>query len=143
MINDSRYEAGTWADRNIRNGDTIGYFDASQPLPRRSAQTVVTKADDLFASAPQPMSAVPMFLFVIPRQLNESVHERSMSDSTFARLLDGSLGYQQVLAIQTAALWPRPMRVSPQVNPPVRVFARQDIVPRLLDPPRIVLPDPY
>jgi hypothetical protein len=70
------------------------------------------------------------------------VHEWSLPDSTFRHLMDGTAGYQQVLAIQTAALFPRPLRVAPAVNPPVRVFARRDMVGRLPGPVRIELPDP-
>jgi hypothetical protein len=56
--------------------------------------------------------------------------------------MDGSLGYRQVLAAQTPAIWPHPLFVSAQVNPPIRVFARNDVAAQLVDPPRINIPDP-
>ena len=58
------------------------------------------------------------------------------------RLFDPASGYQQVYAGQTAALWPRPLQTATFVNPPVRIFARNDVVARLREPPRIGLPDP-
>jgi len=141
MVNDSRYEVGNWMERNTQPNDSLGYF-GGDGVPRHWATAVTIFSDHLFDSnAPRP-SEMPMFLFTIPTQDIEINHEKQLTERVFQGLLDGSLGYQQVLGFMTPALWPRPRLAAPQVNPPVRVFARNDVVSRLVDPPRNNLPDP-
>jgi hypothetical protein len=146
MLNDSRYEAGAWLERNLAPGDTVGYYGAPLKLPRLPVNVVVGPAHGqmsyVYTNRSPPILQRPAFIVSIPQLITESVHEWSVPDAVFASLFDESSGYQQVLAIQSAALWPRPMLVASFVNPPVRIFARNDVVPRLRGPSRIELPDP-
>jgi 4-amino-4-deoxy-L-arabinose transferase-like glycosyltransferase len=146
MMHDSRYEAGLWLERNIQPGDVVSYYGSSFKLPRlpRSAVTVPA-AGQLVSPYKEaiPRSVVtPEYLISIPQIATEREHEWNVPDATFAQLFSEASQYQQVLAIQTRALWPRPLLVVPFVNPPVRIFARRDLVPRLRDPVRVDLPSP-
>jgi len=143
MLHDSRYEAGDWLARNVAPGDDVAYFGVPFKLPRLPAGTVAVAAPGQWTYAyknRKPATSPPAFLVSIPQLITEPDHEVSILDSTIQGLNDGSLGYQEVLAIQTPALWTRPMLVASPVNPPVRIFARSDVVPRLRDSPRIELP---
>jgi hypothetical protein len=147
VLRDSRLEAAAWLDQNLEPGDTLGYYGARFKLPRLRRDLRVAPAPGQYLpeavyGSNDPVPGAPRFLIVIPQVHSEPVHEWSLPDSTFRHLMDGTAGYQQVLAIQTAALFPRPLRVAPAVNPPVRVFARRDMVGRLPGPVRIELPDP-
>ena len=141
MVNDSRYEVANWMERNTKPNDTLGYF-GGEGVPRHWSTAVMVRSDRLFDSNEPRPTEMPMFLFSIPTHETESVHERQLNERVFQGLLDGSLGYQQVVGFMTPALWPRPLLSAPQVNPPVRVFARNDVVSRLVDAPRNNLPDP-
>jgi hypothetical protein len=144
MLHDSRYEAGAWLEQNVLPDDIVAYYGASFKLPRLPAYTVITPAAGQLSLAyrrQSPATLTPAFIISIPQLATESVHEWSVTDAAFAQLFDETSGYQEVLAIQTAALWPRPLLVASFVNPPVRIFARRDIVPRLRNPARIDLPD--
>ncbi len=145
MLHDSRYEAGAWLERNVLHGDIVAYYGAPVKLPRLPAHAVVTPATGQMSYAYERRSpttlAPPTFIVSIPQLITEPVHEWTVPDSTFRSLYDGSSGYREVLAIQTAALWPRPLLLDSFVNPPVRIFARNEIVPRLRGPVRIELPD--
>jgi hypothetical protein len=147
MLHDSRYEAGAWLERNVSPGDIVGYYGAPLKLPRLSTHAVVTplpgQSEYAYARRVPLTLEPPTFIISIPQLITERVHEWTVPDETFAHLFDESSGYQQVLAIQTPALWPRPLLVAPSVNPPVRIFARRDIVPRLYYPVRVDLPDPH
>ena len=146
MLRDSRLEAGAWLERNLRPGDTVAYFSAPLKLPRLPANVAITMATGQLSYAYKnrkpTIETPPTFIISIPQHATERVHEWTVSDATFDQLLDGSSGYQQVFAYQSPAWWPRPLRTVPWINPPVRIFARTDIVPRLAGPVRIELPDP-
>ena len=147
MLHDSRSEAAAWLERNLQPGDTVAYFGAPLKLPRLPANVAVTTATGQLSYAYKnrkpTIEAPPMFIISIPQLGTEHVHEWTVSDATFNQLLDGSSGYQQVFAYQSPALWPRPLLTVPWINPPVRIFARIDIVPRLAGPVRIELADPH
>jgi 4-amino-4-deoxy-L-arabinose transferase-like glycosyltransferase len=146
MLRDSRYEAGAWLERNLQQGDVVGYYGGRVKLPRLPTGIVLTPAAGQlelhYRQRPMTTTAAPAFIISIPQLSTESVHEWTVHPATFARLLDPESDYELVLAIQTPALWPRPLLVASFVNPQVRVFARKDIVPRLREPVRIELPDP-
>lgn len=147
MHRDSRYEAAAWIERNLQPGDTLAYYGARRKLPALHPGILATPAPGQYLpgtiyGASGPLTETPQFIIVIPQLHTEPIHEWSVPDSLFRALLDGSAGYAQVLAIQTPALFPRPRNVAPGVNPPVRVFARQDMLGRLAGPARIELPDP-
>lgn len=147
MLRDSRLEAGAWLQRNLQPGDTVAYYAAPLKLPRLPADVGVTMATGQLSIAYKnrkpTIETPPMFIISIPQHASERVHEWTVPDATFDRLLDGSSGYQQVFAYQSQALWPRPLLTVPWINPPVRIFARTDIVPRLGGAARIEIPDPH
>jgi len=144
MGRDSRYAAAAWLSRNLVAGDTLGYYGAAIKLPplRRDIVLVPAPGQYVYGGRERAAATPPPFLIVIPQQISEPAHEWSLPDSTFAGLLDGSRGYAQVLAIQTPALFPRPLLLASYVNPPVRVFARRDMVARVRGARRITIPEP-
>ncbi|MDQ3698119.1 MAG: glycosyltransferase family 39 protein [Gemmatimonadota bacterium] len=143
MLRDSRYAAGAWLVRAVLPGDTVGFYGARLKLPALPAQAVIEWGpfQYQFKAAP-PAGSWPQFIIVAPQQVVEPVHEWILPDSSFAKLMDGSFGYQQVLAVQTRSLWTRPLQVVSFVNPPVRVFAREDVARRLAPTVRIELSPP-
>lgn len=147
MHRDTRYEVATWIEGNLQPGDTLAYYGARRKLPALRPDIFTTPAPGQYIPATVygdagPLTERPQYIIVIPQLHTEPVHEWSVPDSLFRALLDGSAGYTQVLAIQGKALFPRPLLAAPSVNPPVRVFARRDLVGRLNGPTRIDLPDP-
>ena len=142
MLRDGRYEAAEWLAPNIQRGDTVAFFGAAPKLPRLPAETVTSPAPGQLEYRESVLTSMPKLIVSVPQHPIEPVHEWSVPDSTFERLLDGSAGYTEVLAIQGPGLWPRPLRVASYVNPPVRVFARTDVIPTLRAPPRIELDRP-
>jgi hypothetical protein len=143
MLKDARYDAGEWIARHVQPGDTVGHYGARLKLPAiPRGVSIVSGPLRVRTSGDTASDTYPQLLFIIPQQTHEVAHEWNVPDSVFRRLLDGSLGYVQVLAVQAPGLVRRPVQVAPFVNPPVRLFARRDVVDRLTVPPRILLPDP-
>lgn len=141
MLRDTRYAAGAWLARAIMPGDTVGYYAARIKLPALPASASIELAPFRYQWGGEPLdTSRPQFIIVAPQQILEPVHEWILPDSAYAKLMDGSYGYRQVLAIQTRGLWTRPLLVASFVNPPVRVFAREDVAQRLTAMVRIELP---
>jgi len=133
MIYDVRYEVVDWFREHARPGDQVGYYGATLKLPA---------LDEEVAARPMPGQLVPLgrpelaardpeFLMVIPQQEYEPVHEWSLPAATYQALRDGSLGYAQVLGVQTPSLFSE--RPITYVNPPVKVFVRKDHLATLSD----------
>jgi hypothetical protein len=87
-------------------------------------------------------AARPELIAVVPVLQREVVHEHLLPDDVYRGLLDGSLGYRVVVAART-----RPLLAYapvPAVNPPVLLFARDDVAARegrAAGPGRVRLPD--
>ncbi|MBI2833648.1 MAG: glycosyltransferase family 39 protein [Acidobacteria bacterium] len=130
MLRDSRYEAAEWFRRNARPGDRVTHTDEPFHLPRleRDIETV------RMPLPPQPTPFIertrPEFITVIPFQEGEVEHEWLLDPGTYRRLVDGSLGYQLMLAIRTPGLF---TETTLPVNPRVKVFVRKDITARMRD----------
>lgn len=142
MLNDSRVALGRWLCDNVAAGETVGYYGAARKLPRLACGIETISMPDQavqgrwVASGPQR----PEFVLVIPQQPFEPVHEWTLADAAFDSLMDGTRGYQQVYAAQSPTWFPsRPVTF---VNPPVRVFARNDVAGRVEAQQQIQLPDP-
>ncbi len=133
MIYDSRYEAADWLRRNARSGDRIGYYDHPFKLPPLNSEVVTAPMPGQLISSRvwPPHQVAPEFIMVIPIQPFESSDEWALPDDTYQALRDGSLGYQQILGLQTRSLFSR--RPVTFVNPPVKVFVRKDHLARLAD----------
>lgn len=132
MRNDSRVRAAVWLSRNLTPGDTLGYYGAALKLPRTPPSTVSRPmAGQLVVEPGTSIVERPPFVIVVPQQDFEPAHEWTLPPERFAALLSGASGYRQMVAIQTPVLLGgRPI---PFVNPPVRIFVREDVVPRLPD----------
>jgi hypothetical protein len=137
MHRDSRIRAADWLTRNQAPGDTLGYYGAAAKLPRTPQGVVIAPmAGQLLTEEGVATVERPPFVIVIPQQDNEPLHEWTLPPEGFAALMDGSAGYRQMAAIQTRGLFrTRPI---PFVNPPVRIFVRDDVLPRLRDQTPIV-----
>ena len=112
-----------WLDANVEPNETIAYFGAPQKLPRLRADIRTAQAAD-WCSEEEWHAMRPEFVVIIPQQHFEIEHEWRMADSVYARLVEGTLGYDRVLYAQTRLVWSR--RPVPFVNPPVQVFVRRD-----------------
>jgi len=129
MRYDSRYALETWLRENVQPGDRIGYYGAALKLPALPGGIItepgpyeVNRADG---------SGRPEFIVVIPQQVFETDHEWSLPDERWAELRSGAWEYEPWLALQGPVLLePRPVN---WVNPPVRLFVRRDVIPRLTD----------
>ena len=136
MWNDSRYEAGRWFSRNAHPGDRIGYYGVDyEKFPFTDPRIGLE-----LGPSSVPATNGPEFLIVFPYQSYETVHEHNLPQETYDALRRGDSGYKQLLGIQTRALFPAtPGRF---VNPPLKVFVREDRLATLVDrTPRIDLPD--
>ncbi|MEP7363667.1 MAG: glycosyltransferase family 39 protein [Acidobacteriota bacterium] len=136
MWHDSRYEAGAWLARNAHGGERIGYYGTE---PNKLPFTDPAIGLEPGPSA-LPAANAPEFLIVIPYQNYERVHEYNLPEETYQAMRSGSAGYRQILGIQTAPLlFYRP---SLALNPPVKIFVRDDKLAALADrTPRITVPD--
>lgn len=129
MLNDSRYEAARWFGRVARPGDRVTFTDGAYKLPHLALGIVAV------GLPPGPRAARvlerdrPEFVTVIPVLRLETHREHLLSEEVYRALRDGTLGYAQVLAIQTPPLFSR--RPIPIVNPPVKVFVWKDLLARL------------
>lgn len=147
MHRDSRQPAAEWLQAHLQPGDTLGYYGARRKLPALRRDIVVVAAPDQYLpdevyGPDGPVSPAPQFLIVIPQRESEPVHEWNLPAEIFAELMAGTRGYQQVYAHQAGALFSRPMGLAPAVNPPVRIFARDDIAARIPTPWLLTLPAP-
>lgn len=147
MHRDARYEAATWLEANLSTGDTLGFYASKRKLPRLRSDIVALRitgkaSESAAAGAPAGESNSLPFIIILPQQTADLTHERTISDQFFDGLLDGTRGYEQVLALQTPALFPRPRLTAPSVNAPVRVFARADVARRVRQHARIEIPSP-
>jgi len=138
MLNDSRYEAAQWFQRNSKPGDRVGYYGDASKLPRLPADVITAPMPGQISSprVSGPLANRPEFVVVTPVESFDPVHEFTLPPAAYAALRDGSMGYQQLLGIQTRSLFAR--RPITFVNPPVKVFVRKDHLDKLADPrPRI------
>jgi hypothetical protein len=129
MLNDSRYEAGDWFRQNAVAGDRVTYTDGAYKLPRLEHGILTLPVPP----ASEAMSALERyqaeFITVIPVLRLEVEHEYFLPDEAYRRLVDGSAGYVQVLGVQSPS--PLGKRLITFVNPPVKVFARKELLSRV------------
>jgi hypothetical protein len=124
MLRDSRYAGAEWLQVHARPGDRIGHFVPAPNLPYLPAQVGTQFLTDSRLVA-LPEAERPEFIFSIPLRDIERVHERILSEETFRRLGDGSLGYREAALIQGPTLFTH--RPATYLNPPLRVFIRSDL----------------
>ncbi len=127
MLVDSRDLASAWLAEAAQPGDAVGYFVLDHqvlrhqlpPMPAGVADVVVRPA----ALASGAMR--PAFLLSLPLEDFEIDHEEALPPELFAQLKSGALGYRQVAVIQAPRWFER--RPATFVNPPIRIFAREDL----------------
>jgi 4-amino-4-deoxy-L-arabinose transferase-like glycosyltransferase len=140
MARDSRYAVAEWLKRNAESGDVIGFYGAARKLPaiQGGVETVQLTSQPELPGTDIATIEPPDFVLVIPQQEKEPVHEGALSAADFQAFMDGSWGYELVLAVRGPTFTGE--RTVSFVNPPARVFARRDILSRLADQsPRIEL----
>ncbi|MFN7978717.1 MAG: hypothetical protein U0P30_11300 [Vicinamibacterales bacterium] len=122
MLHDSRDLATAWLASTMRPGDTLGHVDGPDQRPRVPAGATLkfVKREALASGAERPEWFVSM-----PLEDYEHAHEDGLADDDFAALMDGRLGYRLAATIQTPPWFDR--RPATFVNPPIRIFAREDV----------------
>jgi hypothetical protein len=131
MAFDSRYALGDWIEKHLRPGDQVGYFGGSQKLPRLPMGIVSVPMNKFCESSDWNSTKAPEFVVIIPQQHFEETHEWNIPAGIYERLIEGDLGYRLVYQSQTRGLSSR--RPVPFVNPPVKVFARNDRAAELVE----------
>lgn len=145
MIFDSRYAAGTWLAKTTEPGDRLEYFGTPEKLPPLNPNVqarVTVQHPGMHFSPPIGWKAVvsitegwrerrPKFILIIPDLTSKgsSVHNHTLPPEVFQLLLSGKLGYRLETTIQTPKLFPwlsMPRLDYPTVNPPIRIFVRND-----------------
>jgi 4-amino-4-deoxy-L-arabinose transferase-like glycosyltransferase len=144
--NDPRYPAAQWLEAHARSGDTTEYFGAREvmpPLPvtipsRRIAGRVDWERDR--GHGPRILAYLatkgPAYIAIIPDVTSENWMERSgdCPPEVFQALLNGSTPYSLAAYFPSPSILPawlrRPHLDNASLAPPVRIFARNDIVAR-------------
>ncbi|HSA54760.1 MAG TPA: glycosyltransferase family 39 protein [Gemmatimonadaceae bacterium] len=144
MLNDSRYEAERWLAAQLRPGDRIEYFGATQKLPRlptgveiaratryrgmfATYDTSAARAEEIFGEWNQRQ---PRFVLLIPDHSTRSrgdPYDATVPPALYRALESGEAPYRRVAFFHTPPLFPfvrRPPLDYPSVNPPVRIYAR-------------------
>ncbi len=146
MIFDSRFTAGQWLSQVTTPGDEIEYFGTPEKLPplMKGVRVHVTVEHPGIHFAPRVGAKAiasitegwrerrPKFILIIPdlTTKGESVHNHSLPPEVYDQLLSGKIGYRLAKTIQTPKLFPwlfTPKLDYPTVNPPIRIFVRDDI----------------
>jgi hypothetical protein len=135
MQNDSRHQLESWLRDNARAGDRVGYYGAPLKLPPLALGVISQPGP--FADGSAAPDTWPEFIVIIPQQVFELEHEWNLSDEHYSQLKSGVWPYVPWLAVQGSRLFDeRPIH---WVNPPVRLFVRQDIESRVSGEPRLEL----
>jgi Dolichyl-phosphate-mannose-protein mannosyltransferase len=142
---DNRYAASEFFLAQAKPGDRIEYFGATETLPHLSAQINSRRVAGRirwtgeFHHGPSVLKYLveegPEYVIIIPdwtsRDLDRSA---DCPPEVYAALLDGSVGYTEVASFPTRYFPFSPLRRpsldNPSVCPPVRIFARNDVLAR-------------
>jgi hypothetical protein len=143
---ETRYAASEWLKAHARPGDWVEYFGVTETLPPLPAEIKTrriagrTKWKRQFDHGPLVLDYLatqgPEYVIVIP-----DVYSRSGVDysgdcppQVYEALISGTAGYRLVAFFPTPSLLFGPLRRppldNPSVAPPVRIFARNDILKR-------------
>ncbi|MCC6988228.1 MAG: hypothetical protein IT181_04480 [Acidobacteria bacterium] len=128
MVHDSRDAATAWLARAGQPGDAVGYFELDHQRVRHQFPRLPPDIDTVLVT-PGTLAAGtarPAFVMSIPLDDFEIDHEDALPAETFAQLMDGTLGYRPVAVVQAPAWFTR--RPATFVNPPIRFYARDDVV---------------
>lgn len=125
MMFDGRQIAAVWLGEVTRPGDRVGHVVRRQnqlPNLRNGVETL-----EMTPTALKELAAGtgPEFIVSMPLHDYEHVHELDFPADTYQRLMNNELGYRNAGVMQRPRLFDR--RPAGFVNPPVRVFVREDI----------------
>jgi Dolichyl-phosphate-mannose-protein mannosyltransferase len=158
QVHETRYQAADWMRQHARPGDTIEYFGVKDTLPAMSAALKSRRImgrehwTGEFGHGPAVLEYLatrgPEFVIVIPDWTSPPGMERSADcpPEVYAALLEGRIGYRLVAHFATPSVLPgslrRPPLDNPSVSPPVRLFARADVISSRALNPQIADPEP-
>jgi len=146
QYHDSRYEAAAWLEREARGGARVEYFGAAETMPGLPANIisgpVAGRAQWVgeFGHGPAVLRYLskegPEYVAIIPDWTSRPGMERSADcpPEVYDALREGAIGYSQAAFFPTRSLlggWRlRPPLDNPSVCPPVRIYARHDVLNR-------------
>lgn len=143
---ETRYAASAWLKTYAQPGDQIEYFGGTQKIPHLPAEIKTQRIAGRLkwkgesGHGPSVLQYLveqgPEYLLIIPDWTSQPGMDHSADNppEVYAALINGSVGYAQVAFFPTPSLplspLPRPSLDNPSVSPPVRIFARNDILNR-------------
>ena len=129
MRNDARYPATAWIRATLQVGDSVGFFGAMHQLPHLPPGVELVPLMGAIEEQNKRPEDWTEYLVVAPDYYSDAGRERStiLPEGLYARLLDGSLGYQRMRLFRTEPLTGRPIAYLPYVNPQVQVFRRESV----------------
>ena len=133
MLYDGRHTLSAWLREVVKPGDGIGHVQPRAYLPAvpPDSRPVLLDANQVLGLS---AATGPEWFLSLPLEDYEKVHDLDLPDEVYQKLVSGELGYRTVAVFQTASLFER--RPATFVNPPVRVFVREDVWRnRALTPP--------
>ena len=144
---ETRLATAEWLHEHARNGDRVEYFGVREAMPPLPAEIVTrriagrTNWKKESGHGPRILkylaSEGPEFVFITPDVTSKPgvPYSGDCPPEVYEALLHGETEYTQVAYFPTPTLLPswfhRPRLDYPTVAPPVRLFARHDIMPRL------------
>jgi hypothetical protein len=129
MLRDSRYALADWIADNARPGDRIGFYGSPIKLPHVPAWVELASAPYARVPVGPVTEARPEFILIVPQQSFEVVHEWNLPPDRFEELDGGEWEYELLFVYRGPSLFEeRPIN---WVNPPVRVYVRNDVMPYL------------
>jgi hypothetical protein len=141
---DTRYDAADWFRRHAQPGDTVEYFGVKDTLPPLSAEVKSRRImgrerwTGEFGHGPAVLAYLaargPEYVIVIPDWTSrlDMAYSGDCPPEVFKALVDGRVAYRLVAYFPPQSFLPAPLHRPPldypSVSPPVRLFARADIV---------------
>jgi hypothetical protein len=126
MMNDSRYALADWIAENARPGDHIGFYGSPIKLPHLPDYVTFVSAPHARAPVIPASEGRPEFILIVPQQPFEVVHEWNLPPDQFRELDSGEWEYRRLFVHSGPSLFER--RPINWVNPPVRLYVRNDVV---------------
>jgi len=146
QYHETRSAASEWFNAHARPGDRVGYFGIAQQLPHLPAEINTRRVADRpdwkgrFDHGPAVLRYLategPEYLAIIPDAYSKPGMDRSgdCPPEVYDALIRGATRYRQVAFFPTPSLLAGPFRRPnldyPSVSPPVRIFAREDVLAR-------------
>jgi hypothetical protein len=154
---DTRYPASEWLKTYARAGDWVEYFGVTEKLPHLSAEIKTRRIAGRTTNWKRQFDHGPMMLHYLATKGPEWVlvipdvyskpgidYSGDCPPEVYEALINGTAGYSQVAFFPTPSLLfgrlRRPLLDNPSVAPPVRIFARDDILNRIGHEPTISQP---